>query len=136
MDSKRLFYSLQVAIIIGATIINTSVAVFNGVTGLDLLFTSLISAISILGLLSIFSVVAVTWRPLGGALFIVMGIGALFFVSSFYNGRGLSYVDYPMLLLPHVILVVSFITIGILVWLNKVSWERVRQLSSGVTRNE
>lgn len=119
MTAKGLLYTLLTIIVIGTTFMNIFYDVIDERGVLGIVIFSIITALFSLGLISLFLKAAARWRHVGSLLFLIVGIGTLSFISSFYDDRGLSYAEYPFLLLMHLALGLSWAVSGVLVWRGK-----------------
>ena len=120
MTAKGLLYTLLAISVISTAFMNTFSSVVNDKDALDIVVNSLITALFFLGLISLFLKAAAKWRRVGSVLFLIMGIGTLSFISSFYDDRGISYTDYPCQMFVHLAMGLSWVLSGILVWRGKV----------------
>jgi len=116
-----LYSLLQVCVVAGAAFLSGVFRVIDGHPGaFDVVVAFAIPALTALGLVAIFDKVAHRWRRIGAVPFFIIGIGGLIFISSFYDGRGISYADYPYLLAVHLLFGGSWLLCGLLVWRGRV----------------
>ena len=119
MTAKGLLYTLLTIIIIITTFTNIFISVVDDRGALDIVVFSLIMALALLGLISLFLKAAARWRRVGGVLFLLMGLMGILALPSYYHDRGDSFTDYLFLLLPYLALVLSWAISGVLVWRGK-----------------
>ena len=116
-----LYGLLQVTIVVCAAIMNGASRVIEGnFDTFDIVMLVIIPALTMLGLISIIDWLANRRRRVGASLFLAMGIVGLISISSFYNGRGFSYAEHPLLLIPHIIFALSWFGCGVLIWRGRV----------------
>ncbi len=119
MTAKGLLYTLLTIIVVSTTFMNIFSSVVSDRGALYIVGFSLVNALATLGLISLFLKAAARWRHVGSLLFLIVGIGTLLFISSFYDDRGISYAEYPFLLFPHLAMAFSWVVSGVLVWRGK-----------------
>ncbi len=121
MSLEGLFYALLAIIVL--CIASMNAFIYATRTDSNFLYTvgiSILTGLFLYGLILLFLKAAAKWRRAGRVLFLLMGLLGFIALPFYYYDKGGSFSDYPLLLLPYLLVVLSFVISGILIFKGKV----------------